>query len=158
MSLIKCYECSKEISDRAKSCPHCGAPKKEVIFKDVTQQNHNKAVVTNPLKLKIMENSTQPSSYNNFRDNLILFCLVLMVLTDLYWILSPSIFEYFFPELIWWDSLVWKITFPIYQLIWAIIPLGLAFAVLNKNIRLIAIIIGGVYLLACLIELVLNIY
>jgi RNA polymerase subunit RPABC4/transcription elongation factor Spt4 len=25
MALIKCFECSKEISDTAKSCPHCGA-------------------------------------------------------------------------------------------------------------------------------------
>jgi|SaaInlV_135m_DNA_3_1039749.scaffolds.fasta_scaffold21897_2 hypothetical protein len=27
MSLIKCYECSKEISDIAEACPHCGAGK-----------------------------------------------------------------------------------------------------------------------------------
>ena len=27
MALVKCYECSKEISDMAKSCPHCGAGK-----------------------------------------------------------------------------------------------------------------------------------
>ena len=27
MALINCYECNKEISDKAKSCPHCGAPK-----------------------------------------------------------------------------------------------------------------------------------
>ena len=26
MALIKCYECSKEISDKAISCPNCGAP------------------------------------------------------------------------------------------------------------------------------------
>ena len=26
MSLIKCRECGKEISDKAKSCPHCGSP------------------------------------------------------------------------------------------------------------------------------------
>ena len=26
MALIKCYECGKEISDKAPSCPHCGAP------------------------------------------------------------------------------------------------------------------------------------
>ena len=26
MSLIKCYECGKEISDKAISCPNCGAP------------------------------------------------------------------------------------------------------------------------------------
>lgn len=27
MALIKCYECDKEISDKAISCPNCGAPK-----------------------------------------------------------------------------------------------------------------------------------
>ena len=26
MALIKCYECGKEISDSASSCPGCGAP------------------------------------------------------------------------------------------------------------------------------------
>ena len=26
MALIKCAECSKEISDKATTCPHCGAP------------------------------------------------------------------------------------------------------------------------------------
>lgn len=28
MALIKCYECGKQISDAAPSCPTCGAPKK----------------------------------------------------------------------------------------------------------------------------------
>lgn len=31
MALIKCYECSKEISDTAASCPYCGAPTKKII-------------------------------------------------------------------------------------------------------------------------------
>ena len=26
MALIECYECGKEISSMATSCPHCGAP------------------------------------------------------------------------------------------------------------------------------------
>jgi len=26
MSLVQCKECSKEVSDKAVSCPHCGAP------------------------------------------------------------------------------------------------------------------------------------
>ena len=26
MALIKCTECGKEISSKAKTCPHCGAP------------------------------------------------------------------------------------------------------------------------------------
>ena len=30
MALIKCYECSREISDKAPACPHCGAPAEEI--------------------------------------------------------------------------------------------------------------------------------
>lgn len=26
MAIIQCYECKKEISDKATSCPNCGAP------------------------------------------------------------------------------------------------------------------------------------
>ena len=36
MALIKCYECEKEISDKAPACPHCGAPaggKKDGVYK-----------------------------------------------------------------------------------------------------------------------------
>ena len=29
MALIKCYECSREISDKAPTCPNCGAPAKQ---------------------------------------------------------------------------------------------------------------------------------
>lgn len=31
MALIKCKECNKDISDQAKSCPHCGAPNQNFI-------------------------------------------------------------------------------------------------------------------------------
>lgn len=37
MALIKCPECGKEISDKAKVCIHCGYPISEII----EQQNHN---------------------------------------------------------------------------------------------------------------------
>lgn len=30
MSLIKCTECNKEISDKATTCPHCGCPLSEI--------------------------------------------------------------------------------------------------------------------------------
>ena len=30
MSLIKCTECGSELSDKAKACPHCGIPMKEI--------------------------------------------------------------------------------------------------------------------------------
>ena len=31
MALIPCYECEKEISDKAAACPRCGAPKEEQL-------------------------------------------------------------------------------------------------------------------------------
>lgn len=34
MALIKCEECGKEISDKSKKCPNCGAPNKIQIKKD----------------------------------------------------------------------------------------------------------------------------
>jgi len=34
MSLVSCYECSKEISDKASVCPNCGAPRGRGWFKD----------------------------------------------------------------------------------------------------------------------------
>ena len=41
MALIKCYECSKEISDKAVNCPHCGAPKPE---KSIIEENRNENI------------------------------------------------------------------------------------------------------------------
>lgn len=37
MALIKCSECGKEISDKAKTCPNCGAP---VVMKATLTQNN----------------------------------------------------------------------------------------------------------------------
>ena len=45
MALIKCPECGKQISDMAKSCPHCGYAKN-------INQNTNKKPKTNNLKSK----------------------------------------------------------------------------------------------------------
>ena len=34
MALVKCPECGKEVSDRAKSCPNCGFPIEEEVHKN----------------------------------------------------------------------------------------------------------------------------
>lgn len=39
MSLIKCPECHKEISDKAKTCPHCGYPLEQYGNNVETTQN-----------------------------------------------------------------------------------------------------------------------
>ena len=38
MALIKCYECGKQISDAAPSCPGCGAPKKKEEEMDMSMR------------------------------------------------------------------------------------------------------------------------
>ncbi|MFA6121898.1 MAG: zinc-ribbon domain-containing protein [Sideroxydans sp.] len=40
MALINCNECQKEISDKATTCPHCGAP--TVVLQKIEQANNCK--------------------------------------------------------------------------------------------------------------------
>ncbi len=45
MSLIECRECNKEISDKAQSCPHCGAPGE--VYRGITRKKwHERTSVT----------------------------------------------------------------------------------------------------------------
>lgn len=32
MALIQCPECGKEVSDKARKCPHCGYPLEDIDF------------------------------------------------------------------------------------------------------------------------------
>lgn len=41
MALIHCSECGQQISDKAKSCPKCGAP----VFVSMSQKTDNKTSV-----------------------------------------------------------------------------------------------------------------
>lgn len=51
MALIKCKECGKEISDKAKTCPNCGNPiREEKIKSDIKKGIKNKS----PLFIKII--------------------------------------------------------------------------------------------------------
>jgi hypothetical protein len=66
MALIKCYECEKEISDKAPSCPHCGAPK-EALPPEIEEAEilESVAVVDEPEPIAqetISAPSTEPES------------------------------------------------------------------------------------------------
>ena len=52
MALIKCKECGKEVSDKAKTCPNCGCP----IFKEVVKKIKKKKweELTYEEKMKIL--------------------------------------------------------------------------------------------------------
>ncbi|MDD3645769.1 MAG: zinc-ribbon domain-containing protein [Bacteroidales bacterium] len=43
MALINCFECGKEVSDKALSCPHCGVPfeKVSVATENISQISSN---------------------------------------------------------------------------------------------------------------------
>jgi hypothetical protein len=44
MALINCFECSKEISDTAKSCPHCGAEKPSLFSNIISKAKIKKNI------------------------------------------------------------------------------------------------------------------
>lgn len=52
MALINCPECSKEISDKVKACPHCGYPFEEQRSVSQTKNQPVKEVNTTPQKSK----------------------------------------------------------------------------------------------------------
>lgn len=46
MALIACTECGKEVSDKASSCPNCGAPISENSSVSLNPQSHAKVTRT----------------------------------------------------------------------------------------------------------------
>ena len=44
MALIKCPECGKEISDRAKKCPNCGFPIKRKNVRTLKKKKKSKSI------------------------------------------------------------------------------------------------------------------
>jgi hypothetical protein len=58
MALIKCYECDKEMSDKAKACPHCGAP-----HENQAENFANKMAALRELKMKMMDHQRRHSAF-----------------------------------------------------------------------------------------------
>ena len=87
------------------------------------------------------------SNSNNvaIRDNLILVSIIWMLLSKIYWEVVPMLGG---------QSLFYEIGYPINSLIWAVLPLGLAFAVFNKKNKVVVIVFGIIYLLNGLYEVV----
>ena len=61
MALIKCYECSKDISDKAENCPNCGAPKSE---KSIIEETSNENISTEKPDLKEQKETLEQESSN----------------------------------------------------------------------------------------------
>ena len=120
-----CKDCGKKINEKAVVCVHCGC--------------------------SIMQHTTniKSSSKNvDIRDNLILVSVIWILFNRVYWKVLPILFDTY------WDSLIYKISSPMSTLIWALLPLGLAFAVFNKKKKSTAIVFGVIYLLNGLYEFI----
>jgi len=62
MALINCLECNREISDKALSCPGCGAPISQILNdlpKEITYNNDRTFTGTMPLMVKLAMKATQ---------------------------------------------------------------------------------------------------
>lgn len=58
MALIKCPECSREVSEQANSCPHCGFPIKKQSHKDIENILSN-ASLSRPVKIREIQKVKQ---------------------------------------------------------------------------------------------------
>lgn len=83
-------------------------------------------------------------------DTLILIAVIWMFLSRSFWAFMPKIIDNFH------STFTFEITNMFMSLIWAIIPINLAFAVKNKSKQIILFIIGGVYLIYGLYEVVIQ--
>ena len=106
MTLIKCYECYKEISDKAKYCPQCGAPKnveKEGAKNCQLQEKIDSAKREFNLKEYEESQKNNTSKMSNVTKHLIISFLLLipgvMLFTSVHsssYTLLSIIFYYFF--------------------------------------------------------------
>lgn len=81
MALIKCPECSKEISDRAASCPHCGCP---LDITSTTTQN------IAPVPETIQSQEPVKKKKNGCLICFVIFCMIGMVGAAIRISLGPS--------------------------------------------------------------------
>ncbi len=84
MALIKCSECGKQISNKAKQCIHCGAPIE--MEKEINKEEKNNEIVSAD---KNVMNTTPKQNTNNNSNNAVgcivgLIFLVVIVILVLY--------------------------------------------------------------------------
>ena len=90
MALIRCYECSAEISDKAKFCPKCGAPAKlhkwrcskcgNMISEEPCCYCADKKVITNTTSVQQSKNSSQITKQKNIISKIIGLLSFLIIL------------------------------------------------------------------------------
>ncbi len=91
----------------------------------------------------IADNAQSPSNVNDrsTADTLIILVVIWMFVVRIFWTVLPKLTSGYYSTD--WFKVINSVT----GVIWAFIPLGLAFAVKNKSGQLALFIIGGIYLL-----------
>ncbi|NJM78978.1 MAG: hypothetical protein HC854_03920 [Flavobacterium sp.] len=84
---------------------------------------------------------------NSTSDTLLLIVVIWMFLSRLFWAIIPKLFiEYY--------TLPWfKVVSAFLSLIWACIPILIALSIKDKNKQLITFVIGGLYILHSIYEI-----
>lgn len=81
MALVRCYECSETISDKADCCPHCGAPIAKVgVALNETMDNTQSNTVSEPTVEKESKKAIDYFGYALFITLLIGFIVLALVL------------------------------------------------------------------------------
>lgn len=86
----------------------------------------------------------EPVKENTAGDVLILITIIFMVINRIYYVFIPKFVEE------WWTTM--KIPNTILNLIWGFIPIALAIAVRNKTMKIVLLVVGGLYLIYNLYE------
>jgi len=101
MALIKCKECEKEYSDKAKECPQCGCP------------TINNMIET--LRKEVPKCSVKIKGNEKFYPPIFLDMVILVVYTIFYLSIHPAIQKIFASEdimlIIYWTSLILLIAY-----------------------------------------------
>ena len=83
----------------------------------------------------------------NNSDTLLVIVVIWMFLSRVFWAILPKVFTEYYT--LPWFTIVRSIS----SLLWAFIPILIAFAIKDKNKQLVVLVIGALYLLYELFEL-----
>lgn len=67
MSMIKCPECGKEISDKAKSCPNCGAPASNPCLECTVNIRRKRKTAYSARKIRVLVDEKEAIHLENGR-------------------------------------------------------------------------------------------
>jgi hypothetical protein len=95
-------------------------------------------------------NQSDVTTSNETVDLLILLVVIWMFFSRAFWTILPKVIDDFY------STALFEITNKFMSLIWAVIPISLAFVVKNKSKQITLFVLGGIYLIYGLYEVVMQ--